>query len=408
MSPPPVTDEQWQPRLAALVTALTEQGDLRSPSWIDAFAATPRHVFVPAIIETTDGGHGYRTLTAADGSAWWDAVYSDTSLVTQHLPHTAGYRLPSGDALAVPTSSSTMPSLMARMLEILDVRDGMGVLEIGTGTGYNAALLSRRVGASNVVSVDIDADLVDAARSRLADLGHHPTVIAGDGADGAPGHGSFDRIIATAAVADIPTAWLHQLAPGGKILANLRGETFGGALLLLTKDTDDLEAVGPILPLGGHFMWLRPDPASPHRPHEHRNHVVGNPARTTTTADPAAIPIDEDGFRFLLQLELPGAAMVWKAATHDPITRTDCEAVIVTAVDGSRAEAFTEPGPDGSYRLSQTGPRRLSPLLEATHRLWRDVGRPGPDRYGVVATDIRNFVWLDTDTGWYRWPLPLV
>lgn len=68
-----------------------------------------------------------------------------------------------------------MHSLMARMLEALDVRDGDRVLEIGTGTGYNAALLCHRVGSHNVVSIDIDPALIAAARSRLASLGHHPT-----------------------------------------------------------------------------------------------------------------------------------------------------------------------------------------------------------------------------------------
>jgi SAM-dependent methyltransferase len=93
----------------------------------------------------------------------------------------------------VSTSSSTMPSLMARMLEALDVRDGHRVLEIGTGTGYNAALLCHRLGPRNVVSIDIDPTLVAAARSRLADLGYHPTLVAGDGTTGAVQHGPYDR-----------------------------------------------------------------------------------------------------------------------------------------------------------------------------------------------------------------------
>ena len=78
-----------------------------------------------------------------------------------------------------------MPSLMARMLEALDVRDGHRVLEIGTGTGYNAALLCHRLGACNVVSIDIDPTLIVATRKRLAGLGHHPTLVVGDGTAGA-------------------------------------------------------------------------------------------------------------------------------------------------------------------------------------------------------------------------------
>jgi protein-L-isoaspartate O-methyltransferase len=79
-----------------------------------------------------------------------------------------------------------MPSLMAQMLEALDVRDEHRVLEIGTGTGYNAALLCHRLGSNNVVSIDIDATLVAVAKNRLAALGHHPTLVVGDGTAGLP------------------------------------------------------------------------------------------------------------------------------------------------------------------------------------------------------------------------------
>jgi protein-L-isoaspartate O-methyltransferase len=88
----------------------------------------------------------------------------------------------------VPVSSSTKPDLMLRMLETLDVRDGHRVLEIGTGTGYNAALLSHRVGDHNVYSVDVDAELVRLARERLAGAGYRPTLAAIDGEGGLPEH----------------------------------------------------------------------------------------------------------------------------------------------------------------------------------------------------------------------------
>ncbi|MGH3566549.1 MAG: methyltransferase domain-containing protein [Pseudonocardia sp.] len=370
MNPTPAASpDEWGPRLADLVDTLTEQDDLRSPAWIEVFSSIPRHLFTPEIIIST--GDGYRTLPTghpADTGEWLDAVYSDDSLVTQHLPHAAGYRLPSGEPLQVPTSSSTMPSLMARMLEALDLADGMRVLEIGTGTGYNAALLSERLGGRNVVSIDIDPHLVEAARTWLAALGHTPTLIAGDGTHGAPDHAPFDRIIATAAVPDIPTAWIHQLAPGGKILANLRGDLAGATCCLLTKDSADDEVIGPVLPLGGHFMWLRPDPADPHRPHEHPMRDQRAVSRTTTSLDPTDIPLDDDGFRFLLQLDLHGIQTLWRGTAHDPTTRTDHDAVIATATDGSRAEAFTTPHDDGTHRILQSGPRTLWPAIEAAHR----------------------------------------
>lgn len=399
----------WESRLAALVTTLVDQGHLRSQEWTKAFAAIPRHPFTPEVIVITP--NGYRRLSgvaSADRQEWLSAVYSDESLVTQDKPHASGHVLPSGEPLRIPTSSSTAPSLMARMLETLDIGDGMRVLEIGTGTGYNAALLSHRVGDRNVVSMDIDPTLVDHAAHQLAQFGYAPTLIAGDGLDGATEHGPYDRIIATAAVPEIPVAWIRQLKPGGKILANLRGNLAGGTLCLLSKEDAEDEVIGPILAIGGHFMWLRPNVDDPHRPHEHAPTVQrGTTSRTTTTVNPAEIPVDDDGFRFLLQLQLHAAQNLWRGSAFDPVSRGERDAVVATATDGSRAEAITSPEENGAHRIIHNGPRRIWDTIEATHRLWHDLAQPTPDKFGIVANDSIQFAWFGNDDSWHRWSLPL-
>jgi protein-L-isoaspartate O-methyltransferase len=339
---------------------LADEGHLRSTEWVEAFAATPRHLFTPEVIITTP--NGYRLLSgdnSASRQEWLSAVYSDESLVTQGKPHAAGYLLSSGEPLRVPTGSSSMRSLMARMLEALGIEDGMRILEVGTGTGYNAALLSHRIGEDNVVSIDIDPCLIDQAARRIAQLGYTPTLVAGDGAAGAAEHGPYDRIIATAAVPEIPIAWVQQLKPGGKILANLRGDLAGGTLCLLSKEDDD------------------------------------------------------DGFRFLLQLQLHAAQTLWRGRAFDPVTRSERDAVLATAADGSRAEACTGQEDDGSHRVVQhrvvqTGPRRIWDTIEATFRLWRDIGQPAPEKFGLVANDSTQFAWFGDDDSWHRWPLPLI
>ncbi len=119
-------------------------------------------------------------------------------------------------ARSSPASSSSMPSLMADMLAALDPQPGQRVLEIGAGTGYNAALLARLTGPTGqVVTVDIDDDLVLGARDHLRAAGcTSAQVIRADGGLGYPAAAPYDRIIITAGADDIPPAWREQLAPG--------------------------------------------------------------------------------------------------------------------------------------------------------------------------------------------------
>ena len=234
-------------------------------------------------------------------------------------------------------------------------------------------------------------------------------MLVGDGAAGAAEHGPYERIIATAAVADIPLAWIEQLAPGGKILANVRGELAGGTLCLLTKDSHD-EVIGPVLPLGGHFMWLRPTVDSPLRtPAPAQVRSFRDSARTSTALDPAPL-IEDDSFRFLLQLHLRGARGFRHTNAYDPRTRTTCHGFAVETADGSHAEVIAEPDSDGRYPVIQAGPRRLWDNVEAAHQLWQHLGlgQPDPSRFGIVANPTTQFVWHNTDDSWYRWPLPLV
>ncbi|MGV9324808.1 methyltransferase, FxLD system [Streptosporangium sandarakinum] len=154
-----------------------------------ALRAVPRHLFLP---EVPPG-----------------AAYRDEAVVTRR------------DAEGRPVSSSSQPTIMALMLEQLGVEPGHRVLEIGAGTGYNAALLAHLAGpGGRVTSVDIDPGLVGRARGHLAEAGFPGVeVVCGDGAEGfAPG-APYDRVIATVGVWDLFPAWLEQLAPGGRIVA---------------------------------------------------------------------------------------------------------------------------------------------------------------------------------------------
>ena len=116
------------------------------------------------------------------------------------------------------TSTISAMGLVASMLELLDVAPGDRVLEIGTGSGYNTALLAELVGDPSLVSsIDIDQGLIVDAAEHLAASGHSGAhLIWRDGHEGAAEQAPFHRIIATVGCGDLAPAWLDQLAPGGR------------------------------------------------------------------------------------------------------------------------------------------------------------------------------------------------
>ncbi len=188
------------------------------PAVLAAMSAVPREAFVPHFWATGPGGRDYDLTGDRPDPPAVQLVYDmDRALAVRWDPAHPG------DA----TSTASAPRLMAWMLELLDLRPGLRVLEIGTGTGYNVALLAEIVGdPSLVTSVDIDDGLVAEARARLDHLGYGDAhLLAADGAAGVPGTAPFDRVVATVGCVDLAPPWLDQLAPGGRLLVPLQHGT---------------------------------------------------------------------------------------------------------------------------------------------------------------------------------------
>jgi protein-L-isoaspartate(D-aspartate) O-methyltransferase len=211
------------------VAALRRGGAPLDPALAAAFAAVPREAFVVDGFQGRNGVWVHR-----DDRAFLDAVYRDDVLITKVTGTT-------------PVSSSSQPSLMALMLAALDVRPGMRVLEIGAGTGYNAALLAAL--GTEVTSVDVQADVAERARTALTRAGiTGVTVVHGDGYLGAPG-GHFDRVIVTVGVAGASPYWLDQLGRGGLVVAPVQ---HGGThpVLAIRGAADGPVSAVPVCPAG--------------------------------------------------------------------------------------------------------------------------------------------------------------
>jgi len=258
---------------AALVREIDASGAWDTdPVWREAFEAVPRHLFVPYYYVGVLGGYErlWRDHPAPRArERWLRGAYADAPLAT---------RVRDG----VLVSSSSQPSLMAKMLAELEVEDGDRVLEIGAGTGYNAALLAHRLGDDLVTTVDLDPEITESARQHLAAAGRHPIVVTGDGARGVPERAPFDRIIATCTLTSIPRPWLAQCTPGARILAPLAT----GLIALRVRDAEHAE--GRFLHTPAYFVPLRGGT----RPEPESRELGGLPRRARS----------HELFRFLLTL----------------------------------------------------------------------------------------------------------
>ncbi|WP_413101664.1 hypothetical protein [Streptomyces sp. Inha503] len=150
------------------------------------------------------------------------------------------------------------------MLTALEVADGQRVLEVGTGSSWNAALLAARLGSGNVTTVEVDPVLARKAAKVIEEAGYSPAVVWGDGARGWEAGAPYDRIIATCSVRRIPYAWVRQTKPGGRILAPLAGDFWSGALVPLDVGGDGV-ASGRFVG-GARFMPTRSERPGPDLP----------------------------------------------------------------------------------------------------------------------------------------------
>jgi len=211
---------------------LTSSGRLRSDWLRQALFHVPRHHFIEQYYDSEEA-NGIVKINHEDLThEQFAKIYSDTGLIIQRDPH----------------SAASKPSLIFSMLDDLNLAQGLKVLEVGTGSGWNAGLIAFGVGDDSLVySVDIQADLVEKAREHLKSVGYeHVNLRGGDGGHG--WHGEiFDRIIITVGSPDIPPAWIESLTDSGILVMPLKTPGIGDPILRLHRQGNRL--------VGGFTQW---------------------------------------------------------------------------------------------------------------------------------------------------------
>lgn len=375
-----------------LAEQLAATGWLRSPAWRAAVEAVPRHEFVPRFYVETDAP-GLTTWVPVTPELlgldkWLRQAYADETLITQFDGCEIDWADPQPISNAHPTSSSTLPTLVVRMLEDLQVEDDMTVMELGTGTGYSTALMCHRLGADRVLSVETDPEVASRARDALTSCGYRPRLRVGDGLLGADGSAPSDRTIATMGVRSIPAAWVRQTRPGGLIVATLRGWMRSLGLVRLTVE-DEHTAHGRFLSSDPSFMIARQQDAP-----ESLGMLPSSDEGTTrhTRYGPELLTKPDSGF--VAQLALPHARS---------FSMPGDDGTMSTYVLDARNDAFAVLTPDGEgWSVRQGGPVLLWDAVEQALALWHAAG---PAEFGLTVTPDAQRVWLGAPGG-PSWRLP--
>ncbi|WP_031066093.1 protein-L-isoaspartate O-methyltransferase family protein [Streptomyces sp. NRRL F-5527] len=383
---------------AAMVARLEEEGSLRPGPVRDALLALPREVLMPqAYVRRSCPGEEPPRWDLLDWSAPQDRpellglLYGGASVLVQHDGEPLLDRARGTRAGASITSMSTVMGLTASLLEELDLRTGLRVLDVGTGAGVTATVACQVCGDQGVTTLDWDRHLTDAAAARLADLGFRPQVVCGSGEQGVPGR-EFDRIFVSYTVQRVPPVLVEQLAPEGKLLAHVTSASPSWPGLAVVRRTADGQITAELRAVefahrAGHGMariWLS---------EEFRHRMATEPG-TWTQRSMLAPPADSDrGF--------------WLAADHllgGDLVRDFASEHLAIGAPGCGSWMRAEPVGNRRWSVTATGPRDIWKEIQDLADRWRAARCP--DRYRLFF-DADGGQRVASECGRLAWHLPV-
>ena len=378
-----------------MVAALSSAGHVRSPRWRAAAEAVPRHEFVREFFVATNpdepAGGADTVFVPVDAEQagierWLQLAYADASLITQLDGHLAPDDV-TGPVTGAPTSSSTMPSLVLRMWEHLDVHDDHQVLEIGTGTGYSTALGCHRLGEDHVTSVEVDPAVAERAQAALHRAGYHPRLLVGDGLGGCPDGAPYDRVIATCALRYVPIPWVEQCRSAAVILVTLSGWLDATGLAKLTV-TGPGSAEGRFIDHDVSFM-----PARAHAPEPVMIPKLDDDLISMRPAQVGPEVFDDWGpVRRVIQLAVPNAQYL------QPGPGQDLPEHLLVQSDDSYV-TFHQSS-QGRWTVRQGGRHALWDHVEHAVTTWRDAGAPPLTEFRITVTPHRQTIGFRGGGAW--------
>lgn len=343
----------------SLVRTLESEGVLRSDQVAKALRSVGRDEFIEFFYLPDDRG-SFRNpklveVTRTPSHEVLQHIYDDVSLTI---------RVENG----VPCSSSSQPSLVAEMLEALELESGHKVLEIGSGTGYNAALMAEVVGPKGlVVTMEYLEDVASQARRLLSAAGYGQVVaLSGDGFGGWAERAPYDRIIATVGCSDLAPPWLQQVSEFGFLLIPLR---YAGINLLVRVTVGDDRYQGRIVGFCG-FMAIEGKLADPSYWPQTRNHGEAATNR----------PVWPDFLDESRPDDPWWHSPVISFGLFSALNRSD---ITITANGVELLEPQQAWAEVNLHGISGSGDERLFSELDSLHELWIAAGRPNLSDYVI-------------------------
>lgn len=352
-----------------LYSELAERGEV-SGWWLGALHAVPRHHYIPDTIYP--GSRDFIPLHRAEKpEEWLKFVYTDDAITTQ-----VDNGHPNGTPRR-PTSACSQPLVVAQMLEAFDPKPGERVLEIGTGTGWNAAILANEVGAENVTTIEVDQSVSDQARGALDAGGYQRvTTVVGDGTLGWKPGAPYAGVLATVAVKAIPYAWVEQTRPGGRIVGTLSNAYFPPGIVALNRDYEG-NARGRIVGRAA-FMSIRADQ------HDCGPYNTDTYDCTETKIHPYYLGVNSRHSAIAIGQRVPDVRVKWHPSNDPDQPDLSGHMWWFAEYGGSWASLRVEGDPP--WEVHQSGPRRLFEEVRDAYRWWRKQGEPQASDWLVTVT----------------------